>query len=202
MLTKQVDWQAEQPSQVACALEDLEQWAWDAGTKPVTSPHLSTLKAWSRATNQPNITTQQTKGISSVGQTWDTAETWLQHWDFWRHHHHHHHFDLSLNCEGRWGTTDDFTTSFLHFPLFSTAVWSRTSRPPGLSIPWCCLPTSSSVCLVFYPLLLCLARWFWPDLMNGRHDHTTAVCISLWWSGGFVCCLWWADWSSRMPWDL
>ena len=18
-------------------------------------------------------------------------------------------------------------------------------------------------------------RWFWPDLMNGRHDHTTAV---------------------------
>ena len=36
------------------------------------------------------------------------------------HHHdddlsssHHHH--LSLNREGRWGTTDDFTTSFLHF---------------------------------------------------------------------------------------
>ena len=27
-------------------------------------------------------------------------------------------------------------------------------------------------------------RWFWPDLMNGRHDHTTAVCISLQWSGG------------------
>ena len=77
-----------------------------------------------------------------------------------------------------------------------------TWQTPGLSIPWCFLPTSSSVCLVFYPLLLCLARWFWPDLMNGRHDHTTAVCISLWWSGGFVCCLWWADWSSRMPWDL
>ena len=29
------------------------------------------------------------------------------------------------------------------------------------------------------PLSLCLARWFWPDLMNGRHDHTTAVCVSL-----------------------
>ena len=28
-----------------------------------------------------------------------------------RHHHHH----LSLNREGRWGTTDDFATSFLHF---------------------------------------------------------------------------------------
>ena len=30
---------------------------------------------------------------------------------------------LSLKCEGRWGTTDDFTTSFLHFSLFSTALW-------------------------------------------------------------------------------
>ena len=26
---------------------------------------------------------------------------------------HHHH--QSLNREGRWGTTDDFATSFLHF---------------------------------------------------------------------------------------
>ena len=37
------------------------------------------------------------------------------------HHHHHHH--LSLNREGRWGTTDDSTISFLHFSLFSTALW-------------------------------------------------------------------------------
>ena len=63
-------------------------------------------------------------------------------------------------------------------------VPSGTWRTPGLSIPWCCLPTSSSVCLVFFPLPLCLARWFWPDLMNGRHDDATAVCISLQWSGG------------------
>ena len=63
---------------------------------------------------------------------------------------------------------------FLRSPLPS---W--TWRTPGLSVPWCCLPTSSSVCLVFFPLLLCLARWFWPDLMNGKHDHTTAVCVSL-----------------------
>ena len=39
-----------------------------------------------------------------------------------RHHHHHHHHQ-SLNREGRWGTTDDFATSFLHFSLFSTALW-------------------------------------------------------------------------------
>ena len=56
---------------------------------------------------------------------------------------------------------------------------SGTCRTPGLSIPWCCLPTSSSVCLGFFPLSLFLARWFWPDLMNGRRDHTTAVCASL-----------------------
>ena len=39
------------------------------------------------------------------------------------------------------------------------------------------LPTSSFVHLVFFPLSLCLARWFWPDLMNGKHDDTTAVCV-------------------------
>ena len=38
------------------------------------------------------------------------------------HHHHHHHHHLSLNREGRLGTTDDFATSFLHSPLFSTAL--------------------------------------------------------------------------------
>ena len=88
---------------------------------------------------------------------------------------HHHH--LSLNRDGRWGTTDDFATSFLHFPC--SILPSGTCRTPGLSIPRCCLPTSSTVYLVFFPLSLCLARWFWPDLMNGRHDHTTAVCVSL-----------------------
>ena len=36
--------------------------------------------------------------------------------------YHHHHY-LSLNREGRWCTTDDFATSFLHFSLFSTALW-------------------------------------------------------------------------------
>ena len=37
---------------------------------------------------------------------------------------------------------------------------SGTWRTPGLSIPWCCLPTSSSVCLVFLPLSLCLQDGF------------------------------------------
>ena len=38
---------------------------------------------------------------------------------------------------------------------------SGTWQTPGLSIPWGC-----SVCLVFFPLSLCLARWFWPDLIK------------------------------------
>ena len=74
-------------------------------------------------------------------------------------------------------------------PVFSilpcSPLFSGTCRTPGLFIPWCCLPTSSSVCLVFFSLSLCLARWFWPDLMNGKHDYTTAVCVSLRPSGGF-----------------
>ena len=74
------------------------------------------------------------------------------------------------------------------FSLLSTALWdlanSRLVRSLMLS------STSSSVCLVFFPLSLCLARWFWPDLMNGRHDHTTAVCVSLRSSGRLrVVCL-------------
>ena len=83
----------------------------------------------------------------------------------------------SFDNEGRWGTTDDFTlpqmtsqpvsSIFLCFQLPS-GTW----RTPGLSIPWCCLPISSSVCLVFSPLSLCLARWFWPDPMNRRYVHS------------------------------
>ena len=49
-----------------------------------------------------------------------------------QHHHHHHQ---SLNREGRWGTTDAFTTSLLHFSLFSTALWDLADS--RLFIPWC-----------------------------------------------------------------
>ena len=37
---------------------------------------------------------------------------------------------LSLNHEGRWGTTDDFITSFLHFTMFSTALWDLANSRP------------------------------------------------------------------------
>ena len=33
-------------------------------------------------------------------------------------------------------------------------------------------------------ILLCLAGLFWPDLTNGRHNHTTSFCVSLRWPRG------------------
>ena len=98
------------------------------------------------------------------------------------HHHHHHHHHHSLNCEGRWGTTDDFATSFLHLFLFSTALWDLPSSRPVHSLMlsshlFLCLP-----CLL--PPFTVPCKMLWPDLMNGKHDHTTAVCVSLRSSGG------------------
>ena len=75
------------------------------------------------------------------------------------HHHHHHH--LSLNREGRWGTTDDFATSFLHFSVFSTTLWdlanSRPVHPLMLSSHlFFCLPCLLSPFTV--PCKMVLAR--------------------------------------------
>ena len=83
------------------------------------------------------------------------------------HNYHHHHHHLSFNHEGRWGTTDNFTTSFLHFALFSTALWDFANSRPVHS-----LMVSSSLFLLsavssstFHSVL---QDRFWPDLMNGR----------------------------------
>ena len=46
--------------------------------------------------------------------------------------HLSYHHRQSLSCQGRWGTTDDFATSFLHFPLFSTALWDFLNSRPGV----------------------------------------------------------------------
>ena len=42
-------------------------------------------------------------------------------------------------------------------------------------------PVSSIFPVLHCPLRLANSR---PDLINGRHDHTTAVCLSLRWPGG------------------
>ena len=71
----------------------------------------------------------------------------------------HHH--LSLNREGRWGTTDDFTTSLLHISLFSIVYWDLANSRPvhslmlSFHLPFClpCLPPHFSV-----PFKMVLAR--------------------------------------------
>ena len=45
-----------------------------------------------------------------------------------------HFLHQSLNHSGRWGTTDDFTTSFLHFSLFTTALWDLANSRPVYSL--------------------------------------------------------------------
>ena len=50
------------------------------------------------------------------------------------HPSYHHHYHQFLNCEGHWGTTDDFTTSFLHFCLFSAALWDLANSRPVHSL--------------------------------------------------------------------
>ena len=90
-------------------------------------------------------------------------------------------------------TSQPISSIFPCSPL-SSGTW----RTPGLSIPWCCLPASSSVRLVFFLLSLFLARWFWPDLINRRHVHTTIVRSSC----GLIACCTLAKTSSFVTWSF
>ena len=101
-------------------------------------------------------------------------------WSLYEMRSHHHHYQ-SLNREGRWGTTDGFATSFLHFSLFSTALWDLPNCRPVPS-----LMLSSHL----FPCLLCLLSPFTVPCKMGlaklderNHVHTTAVCVFLRWSG-------------------
>ena len=116
--------------------------------------------------------------------------------------HHHHH--QPLNREGRWGTTDDFATSFLHFSLFSTALWDLPNSRPVQSLMlsshlFLCLP-----CLLppfTVPCKMVLARpaeWeTWP--YHCRLLLFTIVRSSL--CGPIAC--WILAWtSSLLTWSL
>ena len=78
----------------------------------------------------------------------------VTHSHIWSEDHHYHHHQ-SLNREGRWGTTDDFATSFLHFSLFSTALCDLSNSRPVHSLmlsshlflcPPCLLPPLTVPC--------------------------------------------------------
>ena len=91
----------------------------------------------------------------------------------------HLHLHLSLNNEGRWGTTDDFKTSFLHC-LISTALWDlANSRPVHSLRSFHLFLFASSVPHFTVPCKMVLAR---PN--DGKHIHISSFCVTLRWSGG------------------
>ena len=115
-----------------------------------------------------------------------------------------HHHQLSLNRKGHWGTTDDFATSFLHFCLFSTALWDLANSRPVHSLLlsshlFLCLP-----CLLppfTVPCTMVLAR---PDEWEMCPYHCslhlfTVVRRSL---CGFIACWILAQTSSLVTWSL
>ena len=68
----------------------------------------------------------------------------------------HLRLHLSLNREGRWGTTDDFTTISLRFSLFSTAPWELANSGPVHSLM---LSSHLFFCLPFHlPPFHCALR--------------------------------------------
>ena len=117
-------------------------------------------------------------------------------------HHHHHH--QPLNPKGRWGTTDDFATSFLHFSLFSTALWDLPNSRPVHSLMlsshlFLCLPCLLSLFTV--PCKMILAR---PDERETWPYHCslhlfTMVRRS---SCGPIACWILAQTSSLVTWSL
>ena len=117
------------------------------------------------------------------------------------HHHHHHH--QSLNREGRWGTTDDFATSFLHFPLYSTALWDLPKSRPVHSLMlsshlFLCLP-----CLLppfTLPCKMVLAR---PDERETWLYHCSLCLFTIVRSScGTIACWILARTSSLVTWSL
>ena len=83
---------------------------------------------------------------------------------------------LSFNREGRWGTTEDFATSFLHSSLFSKALWDLPNSRPVHSLMlsshlFLCLPCLLSPFTV--PCKMLLAR---PDERETQQVDKTYSC--------------------------
>ena len=82
---------------------------------------------------------------------------------------------------------------------------SETWRTPGLSIPWCCLPISCSICLVFFPLSLCLQDGFGQTWWTGTcpyHCSLRLFTIVRRSSSGPIACWILARTSSLVTWSL
>ena len=109
-------------------------------------PGLTAVKACSCATRDFFLQKTEIRVLGSTSQSFHNPQI------------PYSHHPLSINREGRWGTTDDFATSFLHFSLFSTALCDlANSRPVHslmlsshlfLCLP-CLLPPFTVSCKVF-----------------------------------------------------
>ena len=88
-------------------------------------------------------------------------------------------YPLTARVTGAPQMTSQLVSSsfFSSFFLFSSALWDLESSQA--------CQFSDVVFPPLFSLSLCLARLLRPDLMNVRLEHTTAVCVSLPWSGGF-----------------
>ena len=92
---------------------------------------------------------QTLMSVSALPPHWELLYKTGHSFCYLHHHHHHyhrhHHHHLSLNRDGRWCITDDFTTSFRYSSLFSTALWDlANSRPYSLMLSFhlfLCLPS-------------------------------------------------------------
>ena len=130
-------------------------------------------------------------------------KSWL-----WFQHNNHHPLisssHLSLNHEGRLGTTDDFTTSLLYFSLFFTALWDLpNSRPVHFLMLsfhlFLCLP-----CLLPHfsvPCKMVLAR---TDEQETWPYQCSSHLVTVVWrsSCGLIACWVSARTSSLVTWSL
>ena len=109
----------------------------------------------------------------------------------------------SLNREGRWGTTDKFTTSFLHFSLFSTAFWDLPNSRPVHFLMWSshlffCLPCLLPPFIVHCKMVL--AR---PDERETCPHHCSLRFFAMVRSScGPIACWISAQTSSMLTWSL
>ena len=112
----------------------------------------------------------------------------------------------SLNGEGRWGTTDDFAISFLHLPLFSTALWDLANYGLVHSLMssshlFLCLPYFLPPFTVLCKMVLARPdeRKTWPYHCSLRLFTNTIIRRS---SCGPIACWILARTSSLVTWSL
>ena len=134
--------------------------------------------------------------LSSIIGHW----LWVSMRSFFSHFISSHH---SLDREGRWSTTDVFATGFLHFPLFSTALWDLANSRPVHSLMlsfhlFLCLPCLLPPSTV--PCKMVLAR---PDEQETWPYHCSLRLFTIIRSScGPIACWILARTSSLVTWSL